>query len=163
RHGAGDEHGPAVQQHESRGRVGDEQRQRRGRDHGEPHLGADDDRSGRQGHLLGCIEQPTAYGLFCWSNVNPLDRGHRRAGGAAAPARATCTTANSNIVHTVTVTDRDLPSFPTRRSSEIVTAPATSTDALYNNLNAADVSVTNNDNDVAGVTVTPTSGLTTTE
>src|SRR5262249_53086096 len=44
-----------------------------------------------------------------------------------------------------------------------VTAPATSTDPLYNNMNPADVSVTNNDNDVAGITVNPTSGLTTTE
>src|SRR5438093_246974 len=43
------------------------------------------------------------------------------------------------------------------------TAPARSTDPNYNNLNAADVSVTNNDNDVAGITVNPTSGLTTTE
>src|SRR5258708_5345988 len=45
----------------------------------------------------------------------------------------------------------------------IVTAPATSTDPVYNNLNAADVSVTNTDNDVAGITVNPTAGLTTTE
>ena len=33
----------------------------------------------------------------------------------------------------------------------------------YNGLNAADVAVTNTDNDTAGITVTPTSGLTTTE
>ena len=45
----------------------------------------------------------------------------------------------------------------------IVTAAATSADANYNGLNAADVSVTNTDNDTAGITVTPTSGLTTTE
>src|SRR5205823_6032479 len=41
--------------------------------------------------------------------------------------------------------------------------PASSTDPLYNGLNPADVSVTNQDNDTAGITVTPTSGLTTTE
>src|SRR5258708_10179857 len=45
----------------------------------------------------------------------------------------------------------------------IVTAPATSTDPIYNNLNASDVSVANTDNDVAGITVNPTAGLTTTE
>ena len=45
----------------------------------------------------------------------------------------------------------------------IVTAAATSTDANYNGLDAADVSVTNTDNDTAGITVSPTSGLMTTE
>src|SRR5213079_2317905 len=45
----------------------------------------------------------------------------------------------------------------------IVTGAATSTDGNYSGLNASDVSVTNTDNDTAGVTVTPTSGLTTTE
>ena len=48
---------------------------------------------------------------------------------------------------------------PTR----IVTAAATSADAVYNGVNAADVAVTNTDNDAAGITVTPTSGLVTTE
>ncbi len=45
----------------------------------------------------------------------------------------------------------------------IITAAAVSGDANYNGLNPADVSVTNTDDDTAGVTVTPTSGLTTTE
>src|SRR5258706_132801 len=45
----------------------------------------------------------------------------------------------------------------------IVTAPAVSTDGSYNNLKAADVSVTNTDSDVAGITVIRTAGLTTTE
>ena len=45
-----------------------------------------------------------------------------------------------------------------------MTAPAVSTDANYNGVNAADVLVTNTDNDVAGITVTPTTApLTTTE
>ena len=48
---------------------------------------------------------------------------------------------------------------PTR----IVTAAATSADANYNGVNAADVAVTNTDNDASGITVTPISGLTTTE
>jgi hypothetical protein len=45
----------------------------------------------------------------------------------------------------------------------IVTAAATSSDGNYNGLNPSDVSVTNTDDDTAGITVTPTFGLTTTE
>ena len=45
----------------------------------------------------------------------------------------------------------------------IVTAAATSTDSKYNNLAVADVSVTNTDNDTAGITVNPVAGLVTTE
>src|SRR5205085_1535082 len=48
-------------------------------------------------------------------------------------------------------------------SYTIATAPAVSTDSNYNTRDAADVLVTNTDNDVAGITVTPTTGLTTTE
>src|SRR2546428_491358 len=44
-----------------------------------------------------------------------------------------------------------------------VTAAATSTDGNYSGRNAADVGVTNSDNDTAGITVNPISGLTTTE
>ena len=40
----------------------------------------------------------------------------------------------------------------------IVTAAATSTDPNYNGLNASDVTVTNTDNDMAGITVTPDAG-----
>ena len=45
----------------------------------------------------------------------------------------------------------------------IVTAAATSATRTTTGSNAADVAVTNTDNDTAGITVTPTSGLTTTE
>ncbi len=45
----------------------------------------------------------------------------------------------------------------------IVTARSTSADAIYAAINAADVAVTNTDNDAAAITVTPTTGLTTTE
>jgi hypothetical protein len=41
--------------------------------------------------------------------------------------------------------------------------PGTSTDTDYSGLNAADISVTNRDDDTAGITVIPTSGLVTTE
>ena len=45
----------------------------------------------------------------------------------------------------------------------IITAAASSTDASYSGVNPPDVSVTNTDNDNAGITVNPTTGLTTTE
>src|SRR6185436_9927922 len=45
----------------------------------------------------------------------------------------------------------------------IVTAAAVSADPAYSGRNAADVSATNQDDDTAGITVTPTSGLVTTE
>src|SRR5262249_38705017 len=44
----------------------------------------------------------------------------------------------------------------------IVTAPAVGADPHYNGLDASDVSVTNLDNDTAGITVNPTTGLVTT-
>src|SRR5262249_14919143 len=70
---------------------------------------------------------------------------------------------NWNVAQTVTVTGVDDATVDGNIAYTIVTAPATSTDPVYNNMNASDVSVTNNDNDVAGITVNPTSGLTTTE
>src|SRR5262249_51517932 len=45
----------------------------------------------------------------------------------------------------------------------IVTAPAASADPSYNGLDAADVAVTNTDDEMVGITVTPVAGLTTTE
>src|SRR4051812_2485281 len=45
----------------------------------------------------------------------------------------------------------------------IITAAATSSDPNYSGLNAANVQLTNVDNDTAGITVSPTSGLITTE
>jgi ribulose 1,5-bisphosphate synthetase/thiazole synthase len=45
----------------------------------------------------------------------------------------------------------------------IVTSTTSSTDPVFNNITVADVTVTNTNNDVAGILVNPTSGLTTTE
>src|SRR5206468_2554666 len=83
--------------------------------------------------------------------------------GTVAPVSLTFTTANWNVAQTVTVTGVDDFVQDGNIAYSIVTAPAVSTDDGYNNLNAADVTVTNTDNDVAGITVSPTSGLTTTE
>ena len=83
--------------------------------------------------------------------------------GTVLPASVTFTAGNWNTPQTVTVTgvndlvaDGNIP-------YTIVTAAATSTDPNYSGLDASDVSVTNNDDDTAGITVTPTSGLVTTE
>jgi hypothetical protein len=83
--------------------------------------------------------------------------------GTVAPASLTFTSANWNTPQTVTVTGADDAQADGSVAYTIVTAPATSADPNYNGLNPADVSVTNTDNDTAGITVTPTSGLVTTE
>ena len=83
--------------------------------------------------------------------------------GTVAPASLVFTTANWNTPQTVTITGVDDFVADGNIAYQIVTAPATSTDPIYNNRNAVDAAVTNTDNDVAGITVTPTSGLTTSE
>ncbi len=83
--------------------------------------------------------------------------------GTVAPISLIFTTANWNTAQTVTVTGVDDAIVDGTVAYSIITAPAASSDTNYNGLNASDVSVSNTDNDAAGVTVTPTSGLTTTE
>src|SRR5947208_499257 len=83
--------------------------------------------------------------------------------GTVAPASVTFTSGNWNAAQTVTVTGVDDFGDDGAVAYTIVTAAATSTDASYSGMNAADVGVTNTDNDTAGITVLPTSGLTTTE
>ena len=75
----------------------------------------------------------------------------------------TFTTANWNTPQTVTVTGVDDLFDDGDVAYSIVTAPATSSDGTYNALKALDVSVSNTDDDTAGFTLTPTSGLITTE
>ncbi|HSF16394.1 MAG TPA: Calx-beta domain-containing protein [Vicinamibacteria bacterium] len=83
--------------------------------------------------------------------------------GSVSPASLIFSTANWNVPQTVTVTGVNDAIADGNQSYTIVTAPATSTDLAYNGLTPSDVSVTNTDNDTAGITVSPTSGLTTTE
>jgi hypothetical protein len=83
--------------------------------------------------------------------------------GTVSPASLTFTTVNWKSPQTVTVTGVDDAVADGNQLYTIVTAPATSGDPNYNNRDAPDVSVTNTDNDSAGITVTPTSGLVTTE
>src|SRR5439155_1285023 len=83
--------------------------------------------------------------------------------GTVAPASVTFTTGNWNLAQTVTVTGVDDAIADGAIGYAVVTAPATSADPEYNGVNAANVSASNSDNDAAGISVNPTSGLVTTE
>jgi hypothetical protein len=83
--------------------------------------------------------------------------------GGVGPTSLTFTPANWDIPQTVTVTGANDDLADGNIAYTIVAAAATSTDPAYSGRNAADVQVTNQDNDAAGITVAPTSGLLTTE
>ena len=83
--------------------------------------------------------------------------------GTLSTSSLTFTAANWNLAQTVTVTGVDDLVVDGNVAYTVVTAAAVSSDSAYSGLNAADVSLTNNDNDTAGITVTPTAGLITTE
>jgi subtilisin-like proprotein convertase family protein len=83
--------------------------------------------------------------------------------GTVAPASLTFTPANALVPQTVTVTGVDDTVVDGTVGYSIVTAAAVSADPLYAGLDASDVSVANTDDDAAGITVSPTSGLVTTE
>jgi autotransporter-associated beta strand protein len=83
--------------------------------------------------------------------------------GTVSPASVTFTTANWNVPQTVTITGVNDAIVDGAIAYNVVTGTATSTDPAYTGINAADVAVSNTDNDAVGVTVAPTTGLTTTE
>ncbi len=83
--------------------------------------------------------------------------------GTVSPPSVTFTSANWNVAQTVTVTGVDDAMVDGTIAYTIVTGTPASADTVYNNIAVADVSVSTTDNDVAGVTVTPSSGLVTTE
>ena len=83
--------------------------------------------------------------------------------GTVSPASLTFTPADALIPKTVTVTGVDDSIADGSVGYTIVTAPAVSADSNYAGRDAADVSVTNTDDDVAGILVSPVSGLVTTE
>ena len=82
--------------------------------------------------------------------------------GTVAPVSLVFTAENWNSAQTVTVTGVNDDVDDGDIAYTIVTAAA-SADPKYDKLEVADVAVTNTDDDTAGVTVTPTSGLVTTE
>ncbi|MBC7126140.1 MAG: calcium-binding protein, partial [Bacteroidales bacterium] len=83
--------------------------------------------------------------------------------GTVSTASLTFTSANWNVAQTVTVTGVDDYIVDGNISYTINIGPATSSDTYYNGIDPADINLLNIDNDVAGVNVSPTSGLTTTE
>ena len=83
--------------------------------------------------------------------------------GVVAPGNLTFTPANWDSARTVTVTGVDDDVDDGDRPYTVAIAAAVSGDPTYNGLDAPDVSATNSDDDAAGISVTPASGLTTTE
>src|SRR5262249_42465995 len=100
--------------------------------------------------------QPKANVSMAFSSSKPTE-------GTVGPTSITFTAANWSAPQTITVTGVDDPVSDGNQPYTIVTAPSTSADPAYNGINTLDVQVTNTDNDSAGITVSPTSGLTTTE
>ncbi len=100
--------------------------------------------------------QPTNDVTIALSSSNTAE-------GTVSAASITFTALNWNIAQTVTVTGVNDAVDDGNQAYSIVTAKASSADVIYKNINASDVSVSNTDDDIAGITVTPTSGLTTTE
>ncbi len=100
--------------------------------------------------------QPSADVTIALSSSNPSE-------GTVSPASLTFTSDNWNIPQTVDVTGVNDPFDDGDIAYTIVTAAAISADPGYNGLNPFDVTVLNVDNDTAGITVSPTFGLTTTE
>ena len=97
------------------------------------------------------------------ANVTILISSSNTAEGTVSVSSITFTPANWNVPQTITITGVDDDVDDDNVTYTIITGVATSTDTKYNGLNPSDVSVTNTDNDTAGITVNPISGLTTTE
>lgn len=83
--------------------------------------------------------------------------------GTVLPASVTFTSANWSMPQTITLTGVNDSIDDGNVAYTILTGAAVSADSTYNGLAVADVSATNVDDDTAGVTVTPVSGLFTTE
>ncbi len=83
--------------------------------------------------------------------------------GIVAPPVLTFTPVTWNVAQMITVTGMDDEVDDGDTCYTIALAPAVSGDNNYSGLDPADVSVTNTNDDMAGITVTSMSGLTTTE
>jgi len=81
--------------------------------------------------------------------------------GAVSPSSVTFTTVNWNAPQTVTVTGVDDAVQDGNQVYSIITGAATSIDTNYDGMDPTNVSVTNTDNDSAGITVGAISGDTT--
>ena len=98
--------------------------------------------------------QPTAQVAIAISSDNPAE-------GIANQSSLTFDATNWNVAQTVTLVGIDDAVEDGNIPYNIVLANAVSTDSKYNGLDPADVSLINRDNDTAGITVTPSGGLTT--
>ncbi|ABS27125.1 Calx-beta domain-containing protein [Anaeromyxobacter sp. Fw109-5] len=98
--------------------------------------------------------QPSADVVIALSSSDPTE-------GAVAPGSVTFTSANWNVAQTVTVTGVD-DAVADGAIAYAVNLSATSTDALYGGLTSA-VSVTNGDDDLAGIAVGAPSATSTSE
>src|SRR5580765_2118525 len=83
--------------------------------------------------------------------------------GVASATSLTFTAADWNVAQTVTVTGVDDLVDDGDIAYSVTLGAPTSADPIYTVIDPADVSVTNADNDGAGITVTPVAGLGTTE
>jgi len=90
------------------------------------------------------------------SSSNPLE-------GIVSTNSLAFNSTNWNIPQTVTVTGQDDSVADGPVNYSIVLGPAVSDDVNYSGLDPADVAVVNIDDEQPGITVTPTSGLTTSE
>ncbi|HEU4385626.1 MAG TPA: Calx-beta domain-containing protein [Anaeromyxobacteraceae bacterium] len=100
--------------------------------------------------------QPTADVIIPLSSSRPTE-------GTVSPASATFTAANWNVPQTITVTGVDDFVADGPQTYVIAIGPAVSADPGYQGRDPADLTLTNLDNDVAGITVGTPSGTTTTE
>ncbi|MFP5246686.1 MAG: M4 family metallopeptidase, partial [Thermoanaerobaculia bacterium] len=100
--------------------------------------------------------QPTANVTIAFSTSDATE-------GTVSPASVTFTSSDWSLPKTITVTGVNDPVDDGNIAYTIITGTAVSSDAGYNGVNPADVSVTNNDNDTAGVVVFATPPLQTSE
>ncbi|MFH1023453.1 MAG: choice-of-anchor Q domain-containing protein, partial [Planctomycetota bacterium] len=112
--------------------------------------------SGMDDFTVVLTSQPTANVVVDLSSSDTSE-------GTINPVTLTFTSATWNIPQTVWIYGQDDAVDDGDVGYTIITAAAVSGDGVYNGMNPSDVSVTNTDDDTAGITVNPMSGLTTTE
>ncbi|MBM4090509.1 MAG: hypothetical protein FJ276_13965, partial [Planctomycetes bacterium] len=120
----------------------------------EPTSGQTTEAGGTSTFQIFLNSQPTANVTISLSSSDTTE-------GTVSPTGVTFTPANWNIPQTVTVTGQDDFIADGNQTYSIITSAAVSGDANYNNRPVADVSMTNIDNDVVGITVQPITGQTT--
>lgn len=101
-------------------------------------------------------QQPTADVTIGLSSSDTTE-------GTVSPTSVTFNNGDWNQPQTVTITGVNDDVDDGNIAYTIITAPAASADPFYNAKNAADVSASNLDDDTAGITVSPTLGLTVVE